>query len=39
MRFDLSIGNDCAAEDSTVFQIINRFIDLLERIPPGDQLI
>ena len=29
-----SVGNDCAAEDSTVFQIVNCFIDLLERGSP-----
>ena len=39
MRFDLCIRDNRAAEDSTVFQIFNRVIDLLERVSPRHQLI
>lgn len=39
VQSDLSIRDNRAAEDSAVFQIVYRFIDLLERVPPRDQLI
>jgi hypothetical protein len=39
VRSYLCIRDDRATEDSAVFQIINRFIDLLERVSPGHQLI
>ena len=39
VRSGLCIRDDCAAEDSAVFQIVNRFIDLLERESPRHQLI
>jgi hypothetical protein len=29
----------CTAEDSAVFQIVDRFVDLLERVSPRHQLI
>jgi hypothetical protein len=39
VRSCLCIRDDRATENSAVFQIINRFIDLLERVSPGHQLI
>jgi hypothetical protein len=35
----LCICDDGTAEDSAVFQIICRFIDLIQRISPGHELI
>lgn len=39
VRCGLCICDDCPAEDSAVFEIANRLIDLLEPVSPGDQLI
>jgi hypothetical protein len=39
VRCGLCVSDDCAPEDSAVFQIVYRFINLLERLVTGHQLI